>query len=211
MFSSNANDIIIIDNILPQDISDKIEETVTSNLFPWYILRDIQKEKLYDDNEYKVSSNKKTLNTIQLSHGVFDFQNKNSQVNSELFDLTKKITDICCDKFYISPKYLRMKYNLLMNHSKNKKGIHNTPHVDNPFIDNYSMIYYVNDSDGDTFIFNQTYQFDNPQKIKKFSVFKKIEPRKNRAILFPGRYFHASSNPIRNEHRIVLNVNLFKI
>ena len=203
--------IHILDNVLPVNMANEIESITSSNLFPWYLLRDIQEEKLLDSSEFKVSSDKNTLNTIQMSHKVFDHENKSSQVNSELFEYTKTICDICCDKVEMKPQYIRMKYNLLFNNTKNKKRFHNTPHVDNSFIDNYSMIYYVNDSDGDTFIFNEIYNSSNPAKIKKLTVQKKISPKKNRVVIFSGRYFHASSNPIHSENRIVLNTNFFRI
>jgi hypothetical protein len=62
-----------------------------------------------------------------------------------------------------------------------------------------SMIYYVIDSDGDTFVFNETYE------TKKLSVRKRVAPKKRKAIIFDSDTWHASSNPRQNANRIVLN------
>ena len=87
-------------------------------------------------------------------------------------------------------------------------GKYNTPHIDNKFWNSYSMIYYVNDSDGDTIIFNETSDEEKKKKPEKLTINERIPPKKNRAVLFRGNYFHTSTNPIDNEKRIVLNVNL---
>ena len=35
-------DIVVLDNIIPQEMADKFELTTTKDTFPWYLLRDIQ-------------------------------------------------------------------------------------------------------------------------------------------------------------------------
>ena len=70
------------------------------------------------------------------------------------------------------------------------------------------MIYYVNDSDGDTIIFNESGGENVNKRPDKLTIKKTITPKKNRAVLFRGDYFHTSTNPTKSEKRIVLNVNL---
>jgi hypothetical protein len=60
------------------------------------------------------------------------------------------------------------------------------------------ILYYVNDSDGDTYFFG---------KEKDSELVQKITPKKNRAVIFDGSTWHASSLPSKN-HRIVINFNL---
>ena len=57
-------------------------------------------------------------------------------------------------------------------------------------------IYYVNDSDGDT------YFFDNDG-----SVIQTVKPKKGRIVTFNGLTYHSSSCPVENSHRLVLNFN----
>ena len=78
---------------------------------------------------------------------------------------------------------------------------YNTPHYDN-LNEHLVIIYYVNDSDGDTFIFeNDKY----PLKIKK-----RVSPKAGRFVIFNGNHFHAGIHPKSNDYRIVINFNLMK-
>jgi len=76
------------------------------------------------------------------------------------------------------------------------------------------MIYYLNDSDGDTYIFNETndqfsVEYDRDVVSKNsFTIKQTISPKKGRIVIFPGQYYHASSYPKKSIFRSVLNVNL---
>lgn len=95
----------------------------------------------------------------------------------------------------------RVKFNLLL---KQKLGDHyNQPHVDIP-APTYSMVYYLNDSDGDTVLFNEKYSPDNKEPIT-LTVKQRISPKKNRAVIFESNRYHASSNPQIADNRFVLN------
>jgi hypothetical protein len=68
------------------------------------------------------------------------------------------------------------------------------------------MVYYLNDSDGDTFLFNEKYG----DGFSDFTVMERISPKKNRAVIFEANRYHASSNPSQAENRYVLNWVFFK-
>lgn len=70
---------------------------------------------------------------------------------------------------------------------------HNNPHVDFPF-PHMVGLYYVNDSDGDTII------WDGDKK-------ESITPKRGRFAVFDGKYYHASACPRNNPTRIVLTFN----
>ena len=90
---------------------------------------------------------------------------------------------------------------------------YNTPHTDHD-TKHMTGIYYFDDSDGDTILFDQ---MDDPfgevnQRItdiftQEYSIAERIKPEKNKFVLFDGNRFHASSNPKINQYRIVLNFN----
>ena len=61
-----------------------------------------------------------------------------------------------------------------------------------------SLLYYVNDSDGDTIF------FDN-----ELNITTRVSPKKNRVIIFDSINLHAGSNPIENHMRAVINL-IFK-
>ncbi|HEX3695967.1 MAG TPA: 2OG-Fe(II) oxygenase [Polyangia bacterium] len=93
----------------------------------------------------------------------------------------------------------RIKANMLMK--KDAAADHyNTPHIDIPSPKMKSLLYYVKDSDGDTFVFNETFQ-----EKKALTVRTRIAPRKGKAVIFDSNIWHASSNPRQNNNRIVLN------
>ena len=68
------------------------------------------------------------------------------------------------------------------------------------------MIYYVNNTDGDTFIFNERC----PLLTRQVTLDQRITPVKGKAVIFDSSTFHSSSSPINFKSRIVLNL-VFKI
>ena len=96
-------------------------------------------------------------------------------------------------------KLYRMKVNGLF---QRKEKAYHYPHTDWKLNDaGMTALYYVNDSDGPTYLFNEFYK-DNP---KKLTVYKKIPPKMGRMVVFETRY-HASSSPIKSSTRFVFNI-----
>ena len=203
-FLGYTKDIVVIDNIVSTEKADAWEKHVTNNNFAWYLLRDIDPSKISDESNHRTAYDNNTVNTVQFTH---DLYNENDD-GSYQYQYAKELIDECCKKFEIVPYYFRLKFNLLTNNYLMTKDKYNTPHIDNKYVNSYSMIYYVNDSDGDTIIFNETCNDETMTRPDKLTIKQRIEPKKNRAVLFRGNYFHTSSNPMNNETRIVLNVNL---
>jgi hypothetical protein len=93
---------------------------------------------------------------------------------------------------------------------------YNTPHVDF-LMNHYTACYYVNDSDGDTVVFNESLDALQGNITEEsvlryvedtnFTILHKCEPQKGRLCVFNGRNFHASSKPKNHERRLVLTVN----
>tara|TARA_R110002050_G_scaffold127252_1_gene248122 strand:+ start:1165 stop:1725 length:561 start_codon:yes stop_codon:yes gene_type:complete len=67
-------------------------------------------------------------------------------------------------------------------------------HIDTPD-DHYVCLYYINDSEGDTIIFN-----DNEEEIQR------ITPKKGRIVFFEGSMHHCSTRP-STKTRAILNFN----
>lgn len=97
-------------------------------------------------------------------------------------------------------KVLRIKANIL-NKTDKQNHIH-PPHVDIA-IPHMVLLYYVNDSDGYTVIFNEKYSTESPS----LTINRTISPKAGTAILFDGLTYHSSSSPQYAEERIVLNIN----
>lgn len=109
-----------------------------------------------------------------------------------------------------------MRANLTLNNSGSTIE-HHLPHIDS-WYPHWVAIYYVNDSDGDTYIFNEINDnYDSGiEDVKlieknKFTIKKRITPKKGKVLLFEGKYYHTSSWPKKNKYRTVININLDSI
>ena len=186
------NKIKIIDNFLSLKNHKEILNTLTSNCFEWYI----QENNLTVDKKiYLKNKNiyKNIIESFQMCHG---FYNQEKNINSNKFYLIENFIK----KFALKNKtnkiqIIRAKANILFKQNRLLTQ-HNTPHVD--FNQKHKvLLYYVNDSDGDTLFF----------KNKK--IIKRVSPKSNRLIIFDGDILHAGSNPLKSDYRIVLNINCY--
>jgi hypothetical protein len=89
---------------------------------------------------------------------------------------------------------------------------HHNPHVD--FTQPHrTAVYYVNDCDGDTFVFDQTIddvsvdQSARHANENKFTIAGRVPPKKGKMMCFDGRYYHASSYPTKASRRIAITFN----
>ena len=103
---------------------------------------------------------------------------------------------------------LRMRVNCTPAWYKNQVQL---PHVDSYVKGAWNVIYYIDNSNGDTVIYNERTQDPNRYmemaKADKFTEMTRITPKKGRAVAFKGDLFHASTLPIKT-WRPVLNINL---
>jgi hypothetical protein len=101
----------------------------------------------------------------------------------------------------------RIKSNLLMPQSG---PVMQQPHVDGmEMIDGkpssmgkITLLYYVNDSDGDTVLYDKYYLGEKIGLVKKYQT---ISPKKGRAVLFDSNQLHAASCPSVGPYRMVMN------
>ena len=96
----------------------------------------------------------------------------------------------------------RIKTNLLLPNNNTRKNSYNRPHVDYPENGMKTFLLYLNDSDGDTFLFDKIYNGQDPGRLQ---VIDRVTPNKNSAILFDSNRYHASSTPTTNK-RFVINI-----
>jgi len=104
---------------------------------------------------------------------------------------------------------------------------YNIPHIDATW-PNKTVVFYMNDSDGDTRIFDQVQKpldikieqlTDNTtqeelilygnQFIKEgFTVKQTVTPKANRLVMFDGMQYHTAGVPVNTERRVILNINI---
>jgi hypothetical protein len=96
----------------------------------------------------------------------------------------------------------RIKANLLYKNSAFPENSYNPPHTDDVKSNFKSVVYYVNDSDGDTILFNESF---TGQQLKNVTVTEKCKPKRGNFFAFDSNRFHASTPPRINDRRMVIN------
>ena len=67
----------------------------------------------------------------------------------------------------------------------------------------FSLIYYINDSDGDTFLFEESHRDGDASSV---TVKDRFSHKENSVIIFDGKQYHASSNPIHSDYRATISM-----
>lgn len=196
------SDIIEIENIIPVDYQNHLLETFTGWDFPWIL------------NKNVVSGDDCFLNQKNNPPGFNHFFYEKNAPTSNYFQLVYPLVlSITSQANVPFNRLFRMRANLSL---ANGEG-HMMPHIDS-FHPHWVAIYYVNDSDGDTIIFNETNDdFDSGQsdidriKENKFTIQRRVTPKKGKLLAFPGKYYHTASFCKTSDYRCLLNINLGNI
>lgn len=145
----------------------------------------------------------------QLSHILLGRDGVNGELKSPFYDYFEKIVfDFLSSKNISHGKTMRACLNLQYSH----KLPHTDPHIDS-FEDHYVILIYLNDSSGDTIIYNDisdesksgVLAYDSKLKVKEY-----ITPEKGKIVCFDGKYYHANYLPDAGELRLVCAFNVKK-
>ena len=198
------HDLIVIDNALTETEADELEKLLSSDIFPYYLGMDVNPKRLEVSDEVPgLMVTENAVTTIQVSHVCHSLKYEN---NSPYDSYARELAGKMLQHIDINdPEFERIKFNVLFPNKHLAKIHHNIPHIDTT--DGWVLLYFVNDSDGDTIFFHQKYDGHNHIASK---VRHRITPQKGKAVVFQSDIFHCSTNPIMSEKRIVMNVN-FKL
>ena len=208
-------DIIVLDDFLPTYIQDGLEELCYN--IDW----ELNKSSYFSEGK---KSEKKYVDAEQFVYMFWDTRNKEPILNNPLisydkyinlghyFSLPLQISSIRNNIFFnLKNNFNRGKVNLTFNQN-NLIPLTKPPHRDMKGDINYlknntwAIIYYVNESDGDTVIYNEVEEFKD---LSKYTIRKKISPKKGRMVFIKGHLFHSASIPSNKySKRIVINYNL---
>ena len=206
-------DIIVLDNFLPTYIQDKLEDLC------YNITWELSKDSSFGEKYLKEN---KTIDNFEDSEQFvslfWDINNINKVLPKYLnlghyFLLPLQISCIKNNIIFSTENNLRRaKVNLTQNNNQDyptPKFPHRDIDIDdNNFLENnfWAIIYYVNDSDGDTIIYNETEKLED---LSKYTIKQRISPKKGRIVFIKGHLFHSASNPSNKySKRIVINYNL---
>ncbi len=90
---------------------------------------------------------------------------------------------------------------------------HSIPHCDWSDTTCKTILFYLDDSDGNTIFFNEPIckNFYDDINTRKFTIFQQNTPKRNSALVFDSNLLHAARPPIKYESRSILNIILQKI
>jgi len=181
------NNFAIFENIISKTHQDYIENLFFSSHFPWYY------------NHDPTFSGQKSDRGSTFSSSLL-----NENYKSEFVDILLPIAFSCIDKVDIKGSNIFNIRSFL--HIKNEVDLANRKdslHVDNDF-DHLVILYYVNDSDGNTEITNKIF---GESIINEETIIKSIQPQKGKCVVFDGKYYHRSTHPQYSD-RCIVNFNL---
>lgn len=210
-----------IENLIFDDYKTKIKRTLSNNSFQWYYHHptsngSIDRRELanYDTgslppelNDLDDTRKAQYLNFLNTTppyfyHSLFS----NDKIESEHAEFLMKIMktfqdtqDIVCSRLVSANCFLLTKDTSLIEDN------YDTPHADstNSLEENlYTLIYYVNDSDGDTYIFNEKYNHDTPE----LTLNHRQTPQEGSAILFEANTYYADAAPKIGDNRMVIRI-----
>jgi len=208
--SDHFEDIVEIDNFISPRYAEHLKQTVMDAKFPWYFNRDITSPLWFWQQNHL---NDSTLEVEESSftgfmHILWGREGK----ESDFYDIFVPLLYSMEEKINMTIAELVQLRLGLFTLNKNRQPYH-VPHVD--YQDDglkYTAIYYLNDSDGDTYFFNEFLdpnikRFINGYDPSLFTVAKSVKPKQGKLVLFDGRRYHASSYPESTPERMVLNIN----
>lgn len=187
----------IYDDLVPNNLRDEYENILLGQNFPWFfwpkaIPDCLKKTNRVDSKEY--------TNPYQLKHvfNIKDKQTKEYQLIRPLVELYLQRSERQLLKIHGSA--------VIMQHPVGSNPVI-TPHVDFDHVlsadgELKSLIYYVNDSDGDTILYNE---HCSSQITTELSVAATLQPIRGRVAVFSSNRFHSGSLPSKNV-RLLINI-----
>jgi hypothetical protein len=189
--------IIKDSNFLDINTIKNIEEIVNENNqdLQWIGIESTNNVKdipALQDKKILIEDGPQMVHSASLHDDVFSF----------IYDIGSEILNTFAKKNGINvKKILRVKANTV--YKKEEANTIHPPHID-MHIPHFVFLYYINDSDGETVIFDQKY---SSKELPELTVKDKITPKAGTAIVFNGLNYHSSSAPTINNKRSVININ----
>jgi hypothetical protein len=201
------NKVCVLDDVFPKTYFNQISSYVNSTKMPWRFLNNISAGDDFHDStdNYNFGHTSNILSNITLDKEGKEILTTAapskvgllpSTFISFLTPLLYFIQDLIGINFLIRARFD------MTTRTPIQEGYPHTSHVDfnNPHI---ACIVYMNDSDGDTIIFNETEKKQNDT----LTIKEKVSPKRGRIILFDGKFIHTGCSPYKNKNRILLNSN----
>jgi hypothetical protein len=196
----------ILDRLLPESFQNDLINLFYQAQFPWYYHASTtavtEAQLLLPSPNSFTDAN--TVERPQFSHSFA----VNGKITSDYYNTIFPILYFLEARTGYSPSQVRrIKANMLTKDATYPENSYHEPHTDvygGEGVDQLSsMIYYIDDADGDTYFFNEQLTADHTPDT--FTVAHRQTPKRGTGIFFPSNQFHASSSPKRYNRRVILN------
>lgn len=194
----------IIDDFLDPDDFKQLSDFVLGEKFPWFFIENVS----IDPRDLELIKDPLALETSGFNHASFDREwNVESFTYNNLVPFFNKLKT----EFGFTHKHLiRARLSMKFQKDNFTSDNYNMPHVDY-FFPHETLIFYLNDTDGDTRIFDQWHTYsetERPMPPENFTTQTRVTPKANRLVWINGLQYHTASNPIQGSKRVILNINL---
>ena len=196
------DNIYVFDDIIEKPYQELIKETLlggdkpptvdtVDELFPWYYTSDVTDASLEGPFQGRFG----------FGH---EYVTAEEGVISNFHNLFLGLIKNSCKKLKIKKVDVLQGRSFLSTPTNIPRDDVDTPHYDMD-APHFVMLYYVNDSDGDTIIYNEKTKFGAcyPDNEMNFTIKKKVSPKQGRVVLFDGIHYHTAEQPNHNLRGIV--------
>lgn len=189
--------MIEVYNALPSSIQDYLEGMV--NNIPWRYIDDVSFPQVLAINQYKQPG----FNYTPMDDGkVCEEWDKYAFLMPMFRD--QYIKAYKQNAVNLSPWRLRWGLNIAGDAMHNNAHVDHTENLAPQIKTNIVCLYYVNNDDGDTFIFNET------APSTAYNIQHQVKAEKGKMVFFDGNHYHASSPAKSSPCRVVISLNLYE-
>lgn len=189
---STVGMIKIVDNLVSESYADKLENLCKQ--LPWY---------WYENISGSIKSLSEDVSTEGFQYGFSHLAMMDGEKRSPELENFMPLVYFMEEKLGIKVNQI-YRVRVALNTWTGLETTHHA-HVDME-IPHKVLLYYVNDSDGDTVMYNEMHDLDK-EDPGIYTLKEKITPKKNRAVVFDGWRYHSSSKPTNVAGRFIVNID----
>jgi hypothetical protein len=208
-------DIWWCDDVIPYRTQERFRGFISQSLYDWNDFNHIKTSGVYGEMDATPICDEMT---VMPSDALIKLAYANNGRHAQILNETTYWLGMAVLDEYarrnnvVITEIQRMKVN---NQTKsmwpdwNGENCCNEIHFDNSIPGNRTLVYYINDSDGDTILFDALYEGVN--KEYKMNTLMRVTPKQGRAVVFDTWRFHAPQNPTYTPRRYLLNINFMEM
>lgn len=193
-FYKSADDVIVFDDVISEVYQNWLLDCIKNQDLKWHRKDHAISDLCVDDPR----------NGFCNFHYLYEIEQRElSTLTNAFMPLALQFRDLLKAECL-----LRMRVNCTPSWYQNQVQL---PHIDSYVKNSWNVIYYLDESNGDTVIYNERTQdhreYVNYVKNDVWTVKQTVPPKKGRAVAFKGDLFHSSTLPV-GTWRPVVNINV---